>query len=548
MNIELNQAQREILQGLYRKKQIKKGSPLVYENQKFASMEVVNHYLEGKLAITLIAEPGAGKTGTFLEIAYCMCTHPNDDLIIPDENVYIITGMCDVDWAEQTKDNMLQSFEKNVYHSGQIHKLKQLIKDNKVNDSLIIIDECHIAAEKEHRMGKMLKELGILNVNYLKDNRIRLLVVSATPDDTYMDLINWKDNEGNILHEKVILKSSNIYKGFKYFKNNKMLNQAKDLKVVDNCIELALEIKEKWKNDTKYHLIRARDDKVRETFEEICNYYDWNIEYHDSEERQKRKKTNVQEIDVMMQTKPKKHTIILIKNMWRAGKRLVKNHVGLVYETKDANITTTAQGLLGRFCCNDREDFSCVFYCNIDAAEKYIKLIDSEFDYENCDNDCTYKKTFTHHTNVEGIVCDEEEKKRDKEFYAKTVPIIINLPEDLFKKLRTLKRDSKYKEIFNFVNNEEDWDPEYNNENLLQVSTPDTESSYEKNIIKYIEAFNNNKPMKPKDILSDKNKPIFYGKKCWGVFIDKYEKRLVIQRWNGTRLSENTIKNAISSC
>ena len=34
-----------------------------------------------------------------------------------------------------------------------------------------------------------------------------------------------------------------------------------------------------------------------------------------------------------------------------------------------------------------------------------------------------------------------------------------------------------------------------NKENLLQVSMPKTESSYEKNIIKYIEASTNNKPM-----------------------------------------------------
>ena len=527
--IEEYNYQREELSAQYKRKELK--TKIAYENQMDAALCIAENFANGKVAQTLVAQPGAGKTGTFLYVAYLMCIHPDENAIIPDNNVYILTGMCDIDWEKQTKNNMLPKFEKNVYHSGQLKNITDIRKN-----SLIIIDECHIASEYFHRLGTKLKELNLLDLNYLIENNIKILTVSATPDKTLLDLERWKDEELNKYHSKVILSSSPIYKGFKYFKDKDMLRQSFKLKDnVDNFIQPILR---SWKNTPKYHLIRIKDSNIRNEIESLAEDYGWDIKYHDSEERAKNKKNNEIDIDTLMETAPNKHTFILIKNMWRAGKRLTKDHVGIVYETNTSDVSVTIQGLLGRFCCNDEKDFQCIFYCNLKAVDEYLDLITKDFNYMNTAIKVSDKTTFAHPSIVEGCTYDSEEDKliKDKEYNYKTVPIIVDITKEEIQEIEKKKKNRKYDKnhIYELVKNNIN-DDTYNIENLLQVSCPKKniekkDDSYNKNIVKYIEASKENKREKPKDILKNG----WELKKCWEIFIDMYEYKLVILRWNYT--------------
>jgi hypothetical protein len=92
----------------------------------------------------------------------------------------------------------------------------------------------------------------------------------------------------------------------------------------------------------------------------------------------------------MMEHAPKKHTAIIIKEFWRASKRLVRDHVGATYEpiTKIRNSTVTSQGLTARFCDNFEytgdwlnPSLRPLHFCDIGAIIEYMDWVDVGYDY-----------------------------------------------------------------------------------------------------------------------------------------------------------------------
>ena len=124
----------------------------------------------------------------------------------------------------------------------------------------------------------------------------------------------------------------------------------------------------------------------------------------------------------------------------------------------------------------------------------------------------------------------------DKDFLAKTVPIVINIDKNVFDRL-IIKDKNQYdkKLIFEYINdNMKEWDNEYNGDNL-KVSCPKTENSYTKHITNVVKLSDAG----VKSIIDAKWKTTdkeFYYKKCWWIFIDDKKNRLVVVRWNGLKL------------
>ena len=390
---------------------------MVYKNQIEAATEIVHELFGGnKVVVTLIALPQVGKTGTFLEVAYRACTHPDDTSIIDPRNVFIITGMSDRDWQKQTETDMLEPFKRRVYHRGKLNTKDREdgFYTNLANarDALIILDECHIAVEKTHLISSNLKRLGLLDIAVLRARNIKILEVSATPGATLRDTQSW----GAENHSIVTLNESPTYIGFKDFIREGRLHDSFDLAKEEEVTKLAAFVKATFP-EPRWHILRlSAKSKAHATFEErfkaVCAAERWNIQNHSAIDR-------VGDIDYHMSKRPTQHTFLIIKEFWRAGKRLNDAFVGVVHEltaaVKDTNVT--AQGLAGRLCGNDKRKGPGAphIFCNVQLIHEYIDWIKHKGDFNAVkayhSKNLTVKdgrvtssrETFAHHSNMTGV-------------------------------------------------------------------------------------------------------------------------------------------------
>lgn len=408
---------------------------MVYPNQIEAAKHSIDElYEKDMVAVTLIALPQVGKTGTFLEVAYRACTHPNDDYIIDTRNVFIITGMSDRDWQKQTENDMLEAFKRRVYHRGRLNT-----KDREdgfytslsvAKNALIILDECHIGAEKDHQVSQMLRRLGLLNIEVLRQRNVKILEVSATPGATLYDTEKW----GAENHSIVILNPSDKYVGFRTFIDQGRLHPSFDLTTDDGIHKLVQFIKQfdrpRW-NIIRLPAKSRQNGEFENKLRQVCARERWNIQTHSANDR-------VGDIDHHMSTQPPQHVIILIKEFWRAGKRLNDTYVGVIHEplTKAKDTNVTAQGLVGRMCGNDKqsgEDGPHMF-CDVDRIHEYLAWIDAKGDWTKIRDyksrgltikggkKTSSKASFAHESNVEGVTAIVDSSDSDPDIIVHDAP------------------------------------------------------------------------------------------------------------------------------
>jgi hypothetical protein len=418
MSLSKPELQRNYLRACYKAKEnevkYKKGEDheLVYENQKAAALEICLELFDrGKTVVTLIAEPQVGKTGTFLETAFLACTHPNDTHIVDPGKVFIITGMSDTDWQKQTKNDMLEPFRNRVYHRGRLNTQDRQdgfytnLADAK--DSLLIFDECHIANGKEHQISGMLRDLGLLDLSVLKARNIKILDVSATPGATLNDTLAWGEEN----HSVVILKSSEAYTGFRHFIQENRLHASYDLTNEKELENLITFVRSTFP-EPLWHVIRLpsksrKNSDLVSKILRVCAREGWHAESHSSVDR-------IDDLDYHMGIRPKTHRFLLIKEFWRAGKRLDDTYFGIAHDAPTTDVNVAAQGLAGRLCGNDKKrgPGSPHVFTNVELIKQYIAWIDAKGDFSKVKEYTSAqlsvkngritksRKTFAHESNV----------------------------------------------------------------------------------------------------------------------------------------------------
>ena len=411
VNYELSD-QREDLYDEYNKKQKRLqrvGRDISYPNQKEAAAECLKHYQEGKLVVALVAQPGAGKTGTAQEVMVQLGLHADDNLCVPTKQMIICSGMSDCEWREQFKGNMIKMLSENVHHRGNLPREIEKLKTAR----LVVDDECHVAAGMDMMVSRIFKEAGLLNVESLENRRAKILEISATPDATIHDLKRW-----GIKAAIVRLKPGPIYKGFEVMLGENRIRASPNLESLSAVVNLLRLFDNRFSSTTKKYFVFRVSPKVTKWIEEASKIIGWdNPIYHDSTSR-------IEDIDKMMERDPTKHVAICVKGFWRASKRLVRNHVGGSYETipkGKRNTTATGQGLTARFCDNYEysgdmlnPDLRPLHFCDVDAIREYLVWFNTDCDYtkaaytssrisSNGRGRVTAPKTKVHVENVQGL-------------------------------------------------------------------------------------------------------------------------------------------------
>jgi hypothetical protein len=512
----------------YNYEDLNPSNKFIYENQEQSAIEIIQNLKEGKKAVSLIALPQVGKTGTFIYFIYLALTDNNNDFIFLTENTYILTGMNDKSWINQTKNDLFDALKNNIYHLGTIKKLKSELS-NKINSRiLIVLDESQIATSEDQKISHLFKEIDNDNRN---DNKIYYLVVSATPSSPLLDFAKWGDK-----HSKVFLNPPPSYIGFKTFIAEKRIENSqpiseKYLQKINNLIKSRYNI-------PKYHIFRL-SQKNREiilNWIKNNNYKKINIDSDNS----------FLQIDNIFNRNPENHTIILIKNFWRAGKRMNDKHIGIVYEhNKNVDFNITAQGLIARFCGNDKQKNNPqtpYFLCNVDTIKKYIDFIEFECDFAKADyisknlNIVENEKIKHIPSFVNGILkTNDEDGTIKKEDYC-SIPIMYKLTNQIYEEINEC--DNKINFIGNIIkkldNNkyEEILKGKYN---CIKCTIPEKNDSYKRHISDTKKIMENNKYIRPTDLPKDDD----YNN-CYVVYIDNRSnpKKLYLWLYHGKKKRE----------
>jgi hypothetical protein len=382
-------AEYEMMKGLKRLE----GYELTYQNQKEAAQKVIQAFQEGKHLVILVAQPGAGKTGVMLEVCRQLTTHIDDNMCVPVETAYVLSGMSDIQWKNDMQRSMMPSFKDNIRHRGEISKIQGPI--SVLKNGFIANDECHLASGSTMQMATMFQSTGLVNVEYAIVNSIRVLQVSATPDAVLWDVKAWGTKA-----QIIKLEPGPAYKGFRV-----MLTEGRILRTPTfDSIQSVRTFLQSWQDryascpTKKYFPIRLlpKSAGLMGWMKTAALQLRWNTFQYDSEER-------VDDIDTLMKSAPDVHTIIFIKSFWRASKRIERRHVGGCLEEppRGRNDTSAAQGLIARFC-NTYEyegdelthpEWRPLHYGDVAAIESYLSWFEGDCDYKTSDYSSTTLKS-----------------------------------------------------------------------------------------------------------------------------------------------------------
>ena len=83
-----------------------------------------------------------------------------------------------------------------------------------------------------------------------------------------------------------------------------------------------------------------------------------------------------------------KHTVILVKNKWRASKSFTDKYIGVVHDRFTNNkqqFATEVQSLAGRMVGHGKmkSKYPPIIYCQLRCIYQYIALFNNRFDYDD---------------------------------------------------------------------------------------------------------------------------------------------------------------------
>ena len=374
------------------------GVSRIYPNQKAAADKVYETFEDRGVLVTLaLGLTQSGKTGAILACIERFTRLKDDELPVPFDNIYVITGLSSKEWKKQTRERMPVMERSGVEGLKILHRpdLKTLESELKGKQNvLILIDEVQIACGEEQTVSKEFEKAGLLNKEFMYENDIKIVEFSATPNGNLHDLKSGDHSR------KVIVQPGDGYVGAIDFKNSDRLRETTPLSGphTDNEVLLRLQhdvsdfcdegkMRARYPHceyfGPRYHLVRTKtggnQDRDIETLKDRfsgCEFLKYDME-HLSEVDDK----GVTEMDRMLRVPPARHTFICLKEKARCAKTFNKEFIGVWFERAACKMgdDVVTQGLLGRATGYDDNGVSLV-YTSVRSVEKFQILWDSEFE------------------------------------------------------------------------------------------------------------------------------------------------------------------------
>lgn len=377
----------------------------VFDNQINTAKEIIyKFYTKQNRWCLLFAEMQSGKSGTFFSVPYIISRNSvltkklGIDMNGDEINVYLLTGMNERELIEQFETDISNftgmDIKKNILHNSEMRKFlskkrEDWSKDDVIaiekmkKNSLILVDESHYGSDKNQILNQFLiKILGITpngDNAPLNKNNVYVVSISATPMAEY---ISTNDPTSEFKKEKVLLTNAVGYYGIsEMFKNNKVFKSydLKDAKSVNRFLDKIVSYDKKG-----YILVRCTEKQKEKIKNEIGNRL-LDLKLIDYDQYSKSRILDNMGINDILQNVPEKKTLIFLKGLLRAGKRVDTRNVLMMHDTSESKVDTTVQSLLGR-CCGYNKNTNIDIYCDYDSAFKYKEWVDSGYAFDKLPN------------------------------------------------------------------------------------------------------------------------------------------------------------------
>lgn len=388
---------------------------LWFETTKNTAWDIVAQTLDPDIQyMTLVAQPGSGKTMVIHYTIYLLISSlMRSDSRHPD-NITLTCGMADISWYDQTLDNLTLNDEtskdylwkslndvKNnhcLVHRANLHKrITYLLQHIELmSNHVFIVDESNFADSEEMTMDEQLTRLGLTSER-MRSYNIKVILVSATPD------VNMSIMQGSMTHKQVVLREGKGYRGFKFYNEEGMIKDY-NKNIGNNIQNLERLIMSKW-SSPRWHFYRvssSQKNNDRTDIMTMAHIHGWEVVCVDSNHSNKiaNNLSEYKNLGISAHRtflEPPKHTIVILLGKYRASKRLTLTpFIGLVaeYAAKLQNTTVTCNGLIPRFfgypgVQSFINNENPLFLCNIKCVEEYIRFTDipegDPWTYENND-------------------------------------------------------------------------------------------------------------------------------------------------------------------
>ena len=472
-------------------------SEYIYQNQMEDANKIVDiFYKEDVRVVSVQKMTKVGADGLMIEIAKLMTSHNDDEFILNPANVRILTGMSNLKWENDMIDKAPTCFKDKIFHHGKLKKADLL----NIKNSLIIIDEIDSGDKEGQELHKTLKDAGILDVNHMKDNNIRFLLISATMVKELHELYRWGK-----LHKTYKMSIPSSYIGHIDFLNKGLIQEFYSMNTTEKAEKwIEEDILGHYGSDFRVHIARVTKKNV-DILQTACIRKGITFRNHNSDDR-----LSQEEINEFFVNTLNKHIVFGVKGFYRRA-NLIPNQwklrIGATHELYKLtpNYSTEIQALPGRMSGYWRDVIE-----NGHKTGPHRTSIKSITEYEKVYNDplCenSYKTSaatpFLAPKHIRNLISDDvpdipESKKID---IKKNVPIVLpmELTEiDRIHKLGTkLKRNALLDILITELRNlnKHDIADRIKTFEVGQITRPQEDGARKRNIDDTVNAALSNKP------------------------------------------------------
>jgi len=313
----------------------------IFQNQMEDANKIVEMFYNNEFrVISVQKKTKVGADGLMIELVKLLTTHPDDAFVLNPANVRIITGMSNAGWEKDMIDKAPTCFKNKIFHHGK------LSKSNLINlkDSLIIIDEIDSGDREGQKLHMKLKDSGLLDIEYMKNNNIRFVFISATMFKEFHDLYPWGE-----LHALYLMTIPDSYIGHKEFLEMGIVREYYDLKTKENAEIWVKEdiIAYYGPSDPRVHIVRVTTKTV-DVIQNACIRNGIAFRNHTSKDR-----LSEDALNELFKQPLKCHIVIAVKGLFRRA-NLIPNcwklRIGATHElyTNKRDNNVQIQGLTGR--------------------------------------------------------------------------------------------------------------------------------------------------------------------------------------------------------
>ena len=374
-----------------------------YHNVRDEGAPIVDFFLRGGYLAVLAAPMQFGKTAIAQYVGY----HLVKSCMYHSDNIFMVTGLGNVQWLVQTKERMIPAFRDHVYHNAGLRVAsEEAIRVIRAGggQTLLAIDEAHYGAGVNNVWPKFLASIveGLENRpvcmtqvhHVLRRWGVHLLLISATPDAIKENMAYLPAEIPTRCFTVDVSKYPRYVSCKTYLEEGNVKETHRLLDRPDNKATFLRQVVVKiYKTRTpKYHLIRLHEDDDESLLRDAL------LEDDDDPDFVEFRYMNATAKDFdpeELRTEPDRHVVVFLKDMLRVAKSIPIEHIGVVVErpVKNYNDSTVCQSLMGRVCGWDKgEHFKkLTVYTHVDSARRYTRLVENSFDYSKVANASGYK-------------------------------------------------------------------------------------------------------------------------------------------------------------